>query len=124
MNADWQRRERQKKHRIKAEKKFADAVEEYNIVDQILSSNQATETKLKGTTESGLLEDVTIASILELKLTVPELRDFIHCRKFAGRTFRESKLLGGSKSLKKTLRRNQTAEEIEAQCSEEQPCLV
>ena len=124
MNAAWQRRERQKKHRIKAEKKFADAVEEYTIVNQILSSNEATEAKLKGTTESGLLRDVTIGSILQQKLTVAQLKDFIHCRKFEGRTFKESKLLGGSNSLKKTLRRNQTAEEIESQCSEEQPCLV
>ena len=122
MNSDRQQQEREKKQHRKAEEKYKDALEEYNSIEQTLSSNKSVEDKLRHTTESGLLADVIVASFM--KMTNSELKDFIHCRKFKGKTFKESTLLGSSKSLKKTLRRGQTAEEIQTQCSEDNPCFV
>ena len=69
-----------------------------------------------------MLADVSVASFMKLKNS--ELKNFIHCRKFTGKTFKEAKIRGSSSSLKKTLRKSQTAEEIVTQCSEDNPCFV
>lgn len=122
MNADWQQRERHKKHRQKAEQKYKKEQEEYSIIKRILSSNETVTTTLLSTTESNCIDDVTIASFMSL--SCDELKDFIHVRTFVGKTFRETKLSGDRKSLTKKLTRQQTAEEIAAECSEDQPCLV
>jgi hypothetical protein len=123
MNNSWQQRDRQQKHRSKAEKKHAVALEEYKIINQILSRNNDVEVAMRATTNSGSLEDVTIASFMKVK-PASKLKDFIHCRKFDGKTFKETQVAGNFKTMKRTLRRTQTAEEIETECSEEEPCLV
>ena len=47
MNAEWHRRERQQKQLKKAEREHVVALEEYNIINQILSGNEMTEAILR-----------------------------------------------------------------------------
>jgi hypothetical protein len=58
MNAEWHRRERQQKQLKKAEREHVVALEEYNIINQILSGNEMTEAILRESTESGPMENV------------------------------------------------------------------
>jgi len=59
-----------------------------------------------------------------LLLSVSKLKDFIHPRKFTGHQFRERQLAKPGASLNKTVYSKQTAQSIEEDCSDENPCLV
>lgn len=122
MNNKWQQRNRHETYARKAEEKYKAALDEYDIIRQLLSRNKAIEETLLQTVASGSLVDVDLESFL--KLGVAQLKDFIHCRKFNGKTFQETKLYGSDRKLNKTLTRNQTAAEMEAECSFDRPCLV
>jgi hypothetical protein len=77
---------------------------------------------IKGRTAGGLLSDATTEHFL--CLTVKELKEFVHARKFDTKTFQESKLVGTDGKLKKTWYSKQTAESIANDCSNKEPCLV
>jgi hypothetical protein len=122
MNGKHQRKLRDAKRLKKAEAALESALVEYNVINQILSRNKLVEETLRKTVGGGCLSDVTVDSFMGLN--IPQLKDFIHCRKFSGKTFHETQLLGSSKSLKKTLRREQTAAEVADECDVDNPCYV
>ena len=92
------------------------------MIQNRLERNKAVELILGAKVESLLIEDNTIPDFLPL--TTDKLKDFIHARKFTGKTFQGSKITLAGKKLNKTVYRAQTAEEIERDCNEENPCLV
>lgn len=122
LNGKAQRRMREERRRTKASEEHASAIEEYNIVHDVLKRNATVEERLIARASSGSLADVTVAQFLGLD--VRQLKDFVHARKFNDKTFHASKLAGSDGKLNKTLRKKQTAEEIERECSNERPCLV
>eukprot|EP00985_Skeletonema_marinoi_P012819 scaffold6265_cov120-Skeletonema_marinoi.AAC.11 len=70
------------------------------------------------------LADVTVSDLLQLKKPHSErLKAFIHARKFNCREFKQSQLTGTNGKLNLMMHKNQSAESIEADCSEEAPCL-
>lgn len=90
---------------------------ERNVIIDILKKNKDVELEL------GSFTDATVANFLELK-PASKLEDFIHARKFTGRTFEKSKVTPPGKKLNKTVYRNQTAQSIEEDCNAGNPCLV
>ena len=50
---------------------------------------------------SDSLSEATVQQFLGL--TISQLKDFIHARKFNGRTFQESKLVGSAGNIKNTI---------------------
>ena len=93
-----------------------------STIHDILVRNGRVEEQLKAKTTTGSLIDATVA--LFLSLTSKELKDFIHARRFNDKTFHESKLVGPSGKLNKTKFRGQSAESIERDTTEDDPCLV
>ncbi len=122
LNGPAQRRMRDEKKMKKAVKAHTDAIETYNFVRDILARNREVEKKLLDKIDGDSLADATVSDFMPLNC--PQLKDFIHCRKFIGKTFQESKLVGSSGKLNKTLRKKQSAQSIESECSEDEPCLV
>ena len=122
INAEAQQKRRADKRRLELTRKANEAQVKHNVVSKILQSNKEVEAKLTAQLDSNVLADATIA--LFLRLTVSELQDFIHVRKFTGHQFLKGKLTPTGKTLKKTLYTGQTAESIGADCNEENPCLV
>ena len=122
MNSDFQRKKRHESRLRTAEGKYKDDLDEFKCIEKILTRNKKIEEELLRTVESGSIADVKLESFM--KPTADDLRDFIHCRKFNGKTLHQTKLYGFEKKLNKTLARNQTAVEIEAECSFDRPCLV
>ena len=123
MNARGQQRLRKEKRRKHLAKSFKDAEVERNTILDILRKNKSVEEELTLTQESNLFADSTVAAFLQLK-PASKLEDFIHARKFTGKSFSKTKLVRPGQKLNKTLARNQTAQSIEEDCSEENPCLV
>ena len=122
INAEAQQIKRADKRRLELTRKANEAQVKHNVVSKILQNNAEVEAKLMAQLDSNVLEDATIA--LFRRLTVSELQDFIHVRKFTGHQFLKGKLTPAGKTLKKTLYAGQTAESIGADCNEENPCLV
>ncbi len=122
MNNEWQRRKRHEDYARKAEEKYKAGLDDFNCIDKILARNKKIEEGLQQKVPSGLLEDVELDTFD--KMNNVDLRDFIHCRKFNGKTFCESKLYGYEKRLNKRLSTKQTVAEMKVECSSERPCLV
>ena len=123
INAAAQQKQRQQKRLEKADEDFKSAEREYNNIKVILERNGAVEDLILATFSS--LKEATVAFFCN-SLKSQQLTDFIHARSFNGETFQKSKICGNNKnkSLNKTLRKKQTAAEIEAECNELTPCLV
>ena len=122
INADWQKKKREEKRLKKLSEEHRTMEREYNIINDILARNTEVETELKAKTESGSLTDASVVDFLSL--TAKKLQDFIHCRKFDDATFHQSRLVGSDGKLNKTRYKSQTAESIEKDCSDKEPCLV
>ncbi len=122
MNNEWQRMKRHEGYARKAEEKYKKALDDFNCIDKILSSNKMIEERLEQKVPSGVLADVELDSFD--KMNNNDLRDFIHCRKFNDQTFRESKLYGSNRKLNKRLSTKQTVDEMKVECSFDMPCLV
>ena len=122
INAKGQQRLRVEKRRRELAKKFNESNVELNVIQNILERNKAVELILGAKVESLLIEDNTIPDFLPL--TTDKLKDFIHARKFTRKTFQGNKITPLGKKLNKTVYRTQTPEEMERDCSEENPCLV
>ncbi|KAL7536826.1 LOW QUALITY PROTEIN: hypothetical protein ACHAXR_007426 [Thalassiosira sp. AJA248-18] len=99
-----------------------DKVVACNLINEILKTNKAAEEELQSMTESGSIADATVANFLSIKVSL--LQDFIHARKFDNKTFLKAELSGTDGKLNKTRYKTQTAESIEKDCSETEPCLV
>ena len=89
---------------------------ERNTILDILQKNKSVEEELALTQESNLFADAVVAAFLQLK-PASKLEDFIHARKFTGKSFSKTKLLCPGQKLNKTLSRQQTAQSIEEDCS-------
>jgi len=100
-----------------------EAVVTENVVKDVLHRNQLVEKELCEKTVTDVLEDASVSAFLDLK-PAQKLEDFIHARRFNGKTFHKSKLAGTDGKLNKTWCKHQTAESIENDCSEEKSCLV
>jgi len=122
INAEAQQKKRADKRRLELTRKANEAQVKHNVMSKILQNNAEVEAKLIAQVDSNMLADATIA--LFLWLTVAELQDFIHVRKFTGHQFLKGKLTCGGKTLKKTLYAGHSAESIGNDCNEESPCLV
>ena len=123
INAKAQQAMRKKKRLDELAIKHRKSVAAHNAIGDILRRNKAVEDELSGKTESGSFADATVADFLSLK-PAQKLEDFIHVRKFNGKTFQKSQLAGSDGKLNKTCYKDQTAESIETDCSEENACLV
>jgi ribosomal protein L15 len=123
INAKAQRVRRAEKRRRKMAEQHDKAVTEYHTINDILRRNAEVENELKDRVTSGVVADATVTDFLSLK-PASKLEDFIHARKFSGKTFHRSKLAGVNGKLNKTRYKGQTAESIASNCSEEEPCLV
>ena len=122
INAAAQQRLRAEKRRREQARKFNEATVEMNVINNILQRNTAVEDELRSQVDSELLVDNTISHFASL--VADKLKDFIHARKFKGKSFQLVKLAPAGKKLNKTVYRGQTPDEIERDCNEENPCLV
>ncbi|KAL9178336.1 hypothetical protein ACHAXT_001764 [Thalassiosira profunda] len=121
VNGEPQRRMRKEKRRQRAAKEYSDAVHECNTIADILRQNGEVEEKIRAKS-NGILAQAEIKHFHSL--SVDELKPFIHARKFNGKTFQKAKLCGNDGKLNKLLRQKQTPAQVEAECSNEYPCLV
>ena len=78
-------------------KKYNEAKVEHNIIQSILERNKAVESKLELKTESNSLADAAVTQFLQLT-PASKLEDFIHARKFNGKSFQKVKLTPPEKS--------------------------
>jgi len=102
-----------------------DKVVECATIREILNRNTAVEAKLRTCAVNEDHADLASLTVHQfLTLNSSQLQDFVHARKFVGKTFEKSKLVGADGKLNKTRYKTQTAESIEKDCSEEEPCLV
>jgi hypothetical protein len=112
INAPAQQRLRSELRRKKLAEKHRDAVVACSTINDILSCNNAVEA----------LFDVTVAHFLLLNTS--KLQDFIHARMFDSKTSQKTKIAGADRKLNKTRYKSQTAESVETDCLEEEPCIV
>ena len=117
INAPGQQLKRNEKRRSRLSDKYKKAVVERDVIENILEKNMAVELEL------GSFADATVADFLALK-PASKLEDYIHARKFTGKTFERVKVTPPGKKLNKTVYRSQTAQSIEEDCNSDNPCLV
>ena len=122
INAREQKRLRAEKRRGILAKKHREAMVKSNIISKILDRNETVENELRSKSASKSVEDATVSDFL--LLSVSKLKDFIHLRKFTGHQFRVRQLAKPGASLNKSVYPKQTAQSIEEDCSDENPCLV
>ena len=122
INAKAQQRKRAELRRKKLAEAHRDAVVERDAISEILSRNHDVEVELQAKTNIATVADAGVVDFLPL--SVAKLQDFIHARKFNGKTFHKSKLAGTDGKLNKLRYSKQTAESVENDCSDEEPCLV
>ena len=111
------------KRRRKLEEQHSNAITTRSTIQHILQRNAEVEAELKTKIMGEVIADASVQDFLDLT-PAQKLKDFIHARKFTGDVFHTSQLTGTSGKLNKTLHRQQTAQEIERNCSYEKPCLV
>ena len=70
---------------------FRIAEQDRNVINDILQRNNNVELYLKGKISSDCLSEATVQHFFGL--TISQLKDFIHARKFNGRGFQESILV-------------------------------
>ena len=99
INAEPQKKLRQQKRMKKLTLKFRIAEQDSNVITHILQRNEEVEIILRANILCDSLSDATVQQFLGL--TISQLKDFIHARKFNGRTFQESKLVGSAGNIKK-----------------------
>ena len=116
INHTGHRRKREELRREKTDEKYREAEVGWNIISLILENNNKVEEELSD------FHATTVGQFM--KLSVAKFKPFIHVRKFTGRTFQESKLRKGNQTLNKVLYRDMTAEAIEKDCNNDNPCLV
>ena len=121
INALEQKRLRAEKRRGILAKKHSEAVVKTNIISNILDRNKMVESELRSRAASKSFEDATVSDFL--LLSIAKLKDFIHPRKFTGHQFRERQLARPDTNLNKTVYPKQTAQSIEEDCSDKNPCL-
>jgi len=126
ISAKAQKKLHEEKRRRKLTEKHLKAAADHDIINIILGRNHGVEQELLGMRdEISTLADVTVGDLMKLKKPQSErLKAFIHARKFIGREFKQSQLIGSDGILNLVRYKNQTAEQIEAGCSEDEPCLV
>lgn len=102
--------------------KFAEAEVKRNTILNILQKNKMVEDELANMTDSKLISEASVS--IFFGLTISKLKDFIHAGKFEGPTFKEASLSPPGVKLNKTQYKAQTAESIEKDCDNDNPCLV
>jgi len=122
INAAAQKQKREEKRRKKAAVDYSKSEIERNVVQHILDRNKSVENVIISKCGGTSLADAGACHFLAL--TVAQLKDFIHARSFDGQTFQTSNLAGSSGKLNKVRFKGQTAEMIENDCSDDEPCLV
>ena len=118
-----QKTERANKKLKAASAEYEASMVKYNSVKHILEKSQEAEAEVKANVDSGLLEDATVQDLMNLT-PAWKLQHIIHVRKFTGNKFMASQLSGTSGKLNKVVYKGQTAQDIEANCSDDNRCLV
>ena len=130
INHDGPKRVRKEKQLRIATEQLSKDIVAYNSIKAIVSRADEAERKLvvkikqRTGNPSSRLKDVAVQDCLNKSLCVDDLKAIIHRGKFTGPKFQLKKLVGIEGKCNKTVFNGQTAEEIEAQCSESNPCLV